>query len=130
MLFWIIGILFPVAFIGRFWPSFGHVFDTVFSPGWMHILMHMFLFAGLSFLVGQWLRPVSNIKIAQIVGIALLVGCLQEGIQISTYPAWPGWEAEALDLLVDLFGAALGIFIAKRMLVRKNITTKQNQSPE
>ncbi|MCX6035450.1 MAG: hypothetical protein NTV38_10830 [Chloroflexi bacterium] len=43
LILWRLGILFPMAFLGTIWPAFGHLFNTVFAPGWMHVIMHTFL---------------------------------------------------------------------------------------
>jgi hypothetical protein len=109
ILLWTIGILFPMAFLSRSWPVFGTVFNAVFSPGWMHILMHGLLYAVLGFLLAQWIAPLSLKAILILLGSSLLVGCLHEGLQLLTAGIWPGWSAEILDLTVDLIGAAIGV---------------------
>jgi hypothetical protein len=56
---WIVGILFPMAFLGKVWPGFGKVFNATFSSVWSHVLMHTLLYAVLGFLLAQWIPPAS-----------------------------------------------------------------------
>jgi hypothetical protein len=109
LILWVIGILFPMVLLGKFWPAFGNVFNAVFSPVWTHILMHTLLYAVLGFLLAQWITPTSRKAILVLVGLSLLVGCLHEGLQLLAADVWPGWPAEILDLSVDLIGANIGI---------------------
>jgi hypothetical protein len=46
-LLWLAGILLPMAWFGRFSSSYRQAFNLIFSPQWMHIVMHAFLYAGL-----------------------------------------------------------------------------------
>jgi VanZ family protein len=107
------GILFPMAFLGKLWPDFGSVFDAIFSPDWMHIVMHTFLYAVLGILLTTWIKSLSIQSVLFILGLALLVGCFHEGLQILTARQWPGWFAEIFDLSVDLAGAAIGLALAR-----------------
>jgi hypothetical protein len=118
-LLWLLGILFPMAFLGRFWPGFGRFFNAAFAPVWMHILMHGLLYAVLGFLLAQWKPPASPRLAPGVLGLSLLVGILHETVQIIAAGAWPGWTAELLDLSVDLAGACLGLaaaFLFRRRL--------------
>jgi hypothetical protein len=81
---WIIGILFPMAFLGTIWPAFGHLFNTVFAPDWMHVIMHTFLYAVLGILLTHRIKSFSIRSALIIMGLALLVGCFHEGLQILT----------------------------------------------
>jgi VanZ family protein len=118
-LLWMIGILFPMAFLGKVWPAFGDLFNAAFSAPWTHIAMHAFLYFILGLLLAQWVRPVSKKSLAVLAGCALLVGCIHESIQLLAAGAWPGWPAELLDLAVDLGGALPGIFLARWLFLRK-----------
>ncbi|HTX89687.1 MAG TPA: VanZ family protein [Anaerolineales bacterium] len=103
-----------MAFLGRLWPGFGRVFYRVFAQDWSHVLMHTFLYAVLGFLLTGWIKPVSRRSILILYGIVFIVGCIQEGLQIWSAGAWPGWPAEILDLGVDIGGltiALLGIWL-------------------
>jgi hypothetical protein len=113
LVLWIVGILFPMAFLGRLWPAFGQGFNFVFASDVTHIIFHTFLYAVLAILLGQWIRPVSLASRLKIFGLTFLVGFLHEGLQILLAGQWPGWPAELLDISVDLFGAALGLALVK-----------------
>ncbi|KAF0109252.1 MAG: hypothetical protein FD146_296 [Anaerolineaceae bacterium] len=113
ILLWIIGIFFPLAFLGKLWPDFGKFFSAVFAPAWTHILMHGLLYAVLGFLLAKWIPPSSVRSVSGLLGLSLLVGILHEGVQILAAGAWPGWTAELLDLSVDLAGACLGLALAR-----------------
>ena len=106
---WIAGILFPMEFLARLWPAFGRIFNPVFAPDWMHIVMHSALYAMLAFLLAQVVSPLSPRAILILVGFGLLVGCLQEGLQLFSAGTWGGWPPEILDLSVDLGGTIIGI---------------------
>jgi VanZ family protein len=118
---WIIGILFPIEFLARVWPVFGGVFNAVFSPDWVHIVMHTLLYTMLVFLLSQDISPVSPKAILILVGLGLLVGCLQEGLQLLSAGSWPGWPPEILDLFVDLMGTIIGISISRLSMHIKRI---------
>jgi hypothetical protein len=113
ILLWLIGILFPMAFLGSLWPAFGKVFNAVFAPGWMHLLMHALLYAVLGFLLAIWIRPISAKHFLSLAGVIFLVGCLHETLQLLTAGTWPGLLPELYDLLVDVSGAALGMGLWK-----------------
>lgn len=120
ILLWLLGLLFPMAFLARLWPEFGRLFDLVFAPVWMHVLMHALLYAVLMFLLALWKPPASPGAAAGMLGLSLLIGILHEGVQVLTAGAWPGWRAELLDLGVDLAGASLGLFLALLLSRRRS----------
>ena len=91
---WIIGILFPMEFLARVWPAFGRVFNPIFSPDWVHIVMHTLLYSGLVFLLAQAISPISLKAGLFLVGLGLLVGCMQESLQLLSARAWPGWSVQ------------------------------------
>ena len=122
LVLWVAGILFPMAFFAKLWPAFGSVFSAVFAQDWTHILMHTLLYAVLGLLMAQAISPTSSKAILILGGLALLVGCLQEGLQLLSLHAWPGWPAEILDLSVDLTGVCIGIGISRLLMRRKRLT--------
>ena len=119
IVFWILGILFPIAFLSHFWPPFGRLFDTVFSPDWIHIAMHAFLYAVLALLLAQWIKPVSLKAVASILALALVIGCIQEWLQGLSPGHGFTWPAAAFDLRVDAGGTAIGLTVAWRLSLRR-----------
>jgi VanZ family protein len=106
---WISGILFPMVLLAGIWPSFGRLFNALFAPTWVHVVMHAFLYAVLAVIFCQWFPPNSIRSVLTVLGLALLVGILQETLQLAVQGIWPGWKAELFDLLVDAGGAAMGM---------------------
>jgi hypothetical protein len=113
LLLWITGILFPIAWIRRFSNRFQGYYEVLFSREWVHIIMHIVLFAGLALLI----LTVSDLSLTRkglglILLITLAVGITQEIFQqISGHiPDWR-WNS-LLDLGVDLSGATLGFGVA------------------
>jgi VanZ family protein len=111
-LLWALGILFPMASIGRFWPAFGRAFAAAFTADWVHVLMHAFLYLVLGVLLFQALGPRTLRNWLYCFGLVACVGLLHEALQVLTVGAWPGWGAELLDIFVDLVGASLGVGLA------------------
>jgi len=124
---WAIGILFPMAFLGRLWPSFGRLFNAVFTAGWTHIAMHAFLYAVLALLLARAIRPASARAVLCLLGLALGIGCLQEGLQWLTLKSEIGWSASAFDLLVDTAGTCLGLVVAWRWPSRRPETAGRHK---
>src|SRR3990172_8669985 len=100
----LLGILFPMAWPRRFFLTYQRVFDALFGPVWIHIVMHAVLFAGLVMLLAAALRLPVSWKTAGIAcGVILAAGVLQEGLQALTQDYWSVFGA-AFDLGVDLAG--------------------------
>ncbi|MFZ6028499.1 MAG: hypothetical protein ACOYYS_12355 [Chloroflexota bacterium] len=115
---WLIGILFPIAGFRQF-SRFRGIFDTVFSPNWMHVIMHMALFAGLTvllFLTFRW--PPNKRSAAQALLIVLAVGLLQEGFQAGVQAFW--LKGALYDLVVDLSGGIVGCVACTCVFKRAN----------
>jgi VanZ family protein len=109
LLIWLLGILFPMAWLGKFWRDFRRIFDTIFAPEWMHWLMHAALYAGLAILLVLVFNFIlSRRTILLVLGMVLLVGLSQEGMQL-----FSGVQVIQLnslfDLGVDLVGAGIGL---------------------
>ncbi|MGD0612409.1 MAG: hypothetical protein ABSB41_12925 [Anaerolineales bacterium] len=119
ILFWIFGILFPMASLGRLWPPFGRLFNALFAAEWTHWIMHTFLYAILVVLLAQWIRPVSAKAFISILGLAVVIGCFQEGLQWLTVKSAIGWSASAFDLVVDFGGALIGWAAARLLSSRR-----------
>jgi hypothetical protein len=77
--FWVIGIIFPMAWLGLKNAQFKAWFDAIFSPLWMHILMHALLYAVLA-LILAWItaRPQQSLPLVRLLSIVLSVAILQE----------------------------------------------------
>ena len=120
ILVWVLGILFPMAFLGRLWPVFGRLFNKVFAPTWMHMLMHSFLYAVLGILLTLLLRPVTLKSYGMLFGLLLLVGICHEAIQLVAAWTWPGWGEELFDLGVDLIGGGMGVGLGSVILAIAN----------
>jgi hypothetical protein len=125
IILWVIGILVPMGFLASLWKPFGRIFDRAFATGWSHILMHAFLYLVLAFLLAQWLRPLSVRNVLLVLGTAVAIGCLQEGLQWLSIKAEVGWAASGFDLLVDSIGALLGLALARLVLSRRSQRGKQ-----
>ncbi len=118
LLAWLAGILFPMAWLGNFWPAYRRLFDAVFSPDWVHVVMHFVLFAGLAVLLLQALFPRFGFKsLAMALLIGLAVGMFQEGFQALSLQSG-SLQAAKFDLGVDLSGSLAGItvFIALQFI--------------
>ena len=116
---WLGGILFPLAFAVQYWDAARQVFAYLFAPRWVHVVMHAFLYAILAALGEQVLFAGRRKALAWIFGFVLLVGVVQEGLQLLPQRSWPGWWEEVFDVSVDVGGAALGLW-AGRIWRRKN----------
>lgn len=127
LVLWIAGILFPMEFLARVWPSFGRIFNPIFAFDWVHVLMHAFLYTVLAFLLAQWFAPISRQNVLVLVGLGVLVGCLQESLQILSMHARTSWPAEIEDLSVDLAGTLIGIGLARLFIQAKFKGGKKRQ---
>ncbi len=125
LLFWLLGILFPMAWFTRFSAAYRRLFELVFTPQWTHVVMHLFLFAVLAYLLSQGLDPHLAVRRgwplwlipwALVFGVALL----QEGIQRLYTGQTPGSD-EALDLGVDLAGGGLGLLVFRWHVGRRRV---------
>lgn len=113
--FWIIGIIFPMIWLTGFSPTFARLFDTLFEPAWVHVVMHTLLFGVLAYLVLLFLPQKSTVPlrwhtVVLVIGVVLLVAFLQESFQLLYMGRMPGAD-ELFDLGVDLSGGLLGLMI-------------------
>ncbi len=108
LILWVVGILFPMAFLGRLSPGFRRAFDTIFGPAWVHVVMHAALYAVLAFWLVLGFNRLPAKKAAWMILVAILiVGILQEGFQ-ALNTGVISISGSALDLGVDLAGGGLG----------------------
>jgi hypothetical protein len=108
LIFWLIGIIFPMAWLGRLSSRYHSLFDALFSPEWIHRLMHAVIFSGLIVLLmlAFDLEP-SRKTMGLILLVALIVGILQESLQLYSGVQVLRWNT-LLDLSVDSAGALVG----------------------
>jgi glycopeptide antibiotics resistance protein len=114
---WLLGIIFPLAWLGSFSPGYRHAFDAVFGPAWMHIVMHAALFGVLAVLLPAVLKRRLTLQTALLILASILViGLLQEIFQSFSQGKllWQPGSARpvAFDLVVDLSGGLAGIGVA------------------
>ena len=113
---WLLGILFPLAWLGSFSAAYRRTFDAIFGPEWMHLIMHACLFGVLGILlVMVSKRPISLRMAAFMALLFLAVGTLQEFFQSFSQGHWL-FERQiarpvSSDLLVDLVGGLVGLVI-------------------
>ena len=109
LLLWLLGILFPMAWLGRFSPAYRRAFEAIFAPEWMHWFTHALLFGGLVALFVIVLRLNLDRKTA-LIALALVfgVGFLQEVFQALSQGSF-SLAGSVFDLGVDLVGGLLGL---------------------
>jgi hypothetical protein len=115
LLLWIAGMLFPMAWLTRFSAIYSRLFERVFNPLWVHVLMHAFLFAVLAYLL---IRQRAGHAVAArrwrtavlALGLVLAMAVAQEGIQL-LYKARPVGADEVLDIGIDLAGGVFGMLV-------------------
>lgn len=113
---WLAGILFPLAWLGRYSLLYKQMFDLIFGAEWVHIAMHTALYVVLGVLV----MAVGKFPRGQHTGLAvaltvLVIGLLQEVFQFVSQGGGllrAGILAHsAFDLSVDLMGGFIGLVL-------------------
>ncbi len=100
-----------MAWLGNFSSGYREVFNAIFAPEWMHWVMHATLYAGLAILLMQIFNLQFNRRtIVFVLGMALFVGIIQEGIQLFSTVQIISWNS-VFDLGVDLAGAGIGLIV-------------------
>jgi len=115
LLAWLLGILLPMAWFGRFSETYRQVFNTIFGPPWMHVVTHALLFAVLAYLLASIVSTMfGNLSTAQVMAVvlaaAMLVAVLQEFVQLWYKGRLFGY-AEVFDLGVDMLGVCAGLVV-------------------
>ena len=113
LLAWLVGILLPMAWFGRFSESYRQLFNAIFGPPWMHVVTHAILFAVLAYLLATVSSALAGKQgrgrmMIVVMIAALLIALLQEIIQLG-YKGRQFGYAEVFDLGVDLAGVCLGL---------------------
>lgn len=111
LLFWTIGILMPMAWLLRPSPVAYRIFNTLFSPVWMHILMHSLLFAVLGALLMQSLSGTLARRVGLTLTLVLVAAILQEGFQLLSRQSVLHPD-NLFDITVDMLGGLLGLSAA------------------
>lgn len=113
LLFWLAGILFPAIWLGQFSASYREMFNWIFGPEWMHIFMHLLLYAILAGVLLSALHLFNHLGVVKLFVLILVVGMLQESFQAFSqglslwHPAV--LRAAFFDVCIDLSGALLGL---------------------
>lgn len=116
LLFFVLGMIFPLNWLREESAFLRIHFDHIFAPEWMHVIGHLVLFSVLVFLIlNTFHLPFDWRTLLLLLAAILIVGLLQEGLQLPTKGRAFGWP-EVFDLAVDLVGGVLGVsfFIAYR----------------
>ncbi|MCY4080750.1 MAG: hypothetical protein OXF54_10940 [Caldilineaceae bacterium] len=121
LVFWTIGILMPVAWLLRPSPVAYRIFNTLFSPAWMHILMHTLLFAVLGALLMQRLSGTLARRVGLTLALALVAAIFQEGFQLLSRQSVLHPD-NLFDIAVDMLGGLLGVLAV--LTVRKRATER------
>ncbi|MXZ21251.1 MAG: hypothetical protein F4Y84_11725 [Caldilineaceae bacterium SB0665_bin_25] len=125
LILWTLGILTPITWLVRPSPAAYRLFNTLFSPPWMHIFMHSLLFAVLGALLTQRLSGTLARRVGLTLALVLGAAILQEGIQLLSRQSV--LHADNLfDIAVDMLGGLLGIGVV--LGVRK-IAARRARSP-
>lgn len=107
IIIWIVGILFPTAWFSNQFGVAGELFNRVFAPQWMHVVMHAGLYAVLMILlsyIGNQKYSISVYKLWIMIG---LIAFIQEILQTILAERTFSYD-EVFDIFVDLSGAGLG----------------------
>ena len=127
LIFWTVGILSPMAWLVQASPITYRLFNTLFSPQWMHIFMHTLLFAVLAALLMQNLsvRLAARRAVPVVLALVLCFAILQESIQLFSEQRVLHGDT-FFDIGVDMLGGVLGLLAA--LAFRKIVATRQRQT--
>ena len=98
-----------MPWIVRYFPGFQQHFNALFSREWVHVVIHLLLYAGFAILILYvfYLKPILKV-LGWVLLITLGVGIVQEIFQqITSNIPYLRWNS-LLDLGVNLVGALLG----------------------
>jgi len=126
LILWILGILMPMAWLVRPSPMAYRLFNTLFSPAWMHIVMHTLLFAVLGALLMQRLSGTFARRIGFTLALVLGAAILQEGFQLLSRQSVLHPD-NLFDIGVDMLGGLLGAMAA--LAVRKIAVERSARTP-
>ncbi len=117
---WCLAIIVPTALFGRYSPAIRRAFNSIFSPPWVHVLMHLALFAVLVVILFRALSlPLTWRTMLIVSGVIIGVGLLQEVFQAIEQGYFLPLGALA-DLAVDLSGGVIGMVIIYGLTAAKS----------
>jgi VanZ family protein len=102
--------LFPFGWLGTMWPGFEQVTDRIFSTELAHVIGHLILYALLGMAILHT-KPHLATKAHLYLLLVLIVGLLQESLQLVTFKQRLFGVDELSDIAVDLLGAAVALRI-------------------
>ncbi len=126
LILWTLGILTPMAWLVQFSPAAYRLFNTLFSPTWMHIFMHSLLFAVLGGLLMQRLSGTLARRVGLTLSLVLAAAILQEGIQLLSRQSVLHPD-NLFDIGVDMLGGLLGL--SATLTVRKIAAERAARTP-
>lgn len=105
--------LFPFGWLATVWPGFRIVTDFIFGTQLSHIIGHftVFMLMGAGVLL---IFPSLRQRFWLYFGLMLLLGFIQEFLQIASFKHMIPAFDELLDLTMDMLGAATVFYFMKR----------------
>jgi VanZ family protein len=120
-----IGMLFPFYLMRRFSPAYRTSFDWLFHTDISHIIARFIFYGVLTWLASSVLsKKKSLISPFIVILYAFVIAILQESVQLLTGQGPVDW-GDGLDVLIDMSGAAIGLFVF--LLMRRGKTTKSRR---
>jgi VanZ family protein len=120
-----IGILFPFYLMRRFSPTYRTGFDWLFHTDISHMVARFIFYSILVWLASSVFSSKKNL-ISPFVVILFVLGIaiLQEFVQLIAGQGPVGWD-DGLDVLIDMSGAAIGLFVFRLMRCGKTTKTQR-----
>ena len=125
LILWIAAMIFPLNWLRRESAFVRQNFDAAFQAEWVHIVLHLILYAGLVVLLMWVLRlPPTTRSALVVLAILLGVALAQEFLQLQV-KARPFGGPEWFDLGVDLVGGVLGWWVHGKLLRRSHLKSSR-----
>ncbi|MEW5870400.1 MAG: hypothetical protein AB1894_14085 [Chloroflexota bacterium] len=133
LILWLVGLLFPLAWLGKYSAVYRQVFNAVFGFEWVHVLMHLALFAGFAILlILAFKLPVNRRALVFALAAILFFGVLQETLQFISQSGYSlqllAFGGPVFDLGIDLTGGWLG-WVALSRVQKNKIRIKSWYNP-
>jgi len=120
LIIWSIGILFPFYLIRQFSPAYRTGFDWLFHSYLSHVVARFIFYGILAWLASSVFsnrKPLISCFIV-ILGV-LSIAVIQESIQLLSGQGPAGLD-DLFDILVDMSGAVISVFVFRWRWDRKN----------